>query len=406
MRRWFTAACAALAMLLGAGPAPSATPDTNPALNAPDMVAWRLFLTVNAQAGTVNANNALFETWASDGDLFRPAPVWPTDVTAKVLRPAILPTLLGQTLRARPHGATMQVVAPTQGVASEETRRNRPAFDYIVANKLYKVSGLRAAFGKTITFPADSLEVKANWYAVDHIPGYTGDPAKAGQVYHVNRASDGKLYALVSMHVISKLVPNWTWATFEHRNNPQRCDILGCHDAFGAVVANTPPNPGGKPGYGDCVKTPALIALFKQAKIDPAFANYCLKGSQTDFTDTSGLAIRVGNSITEAGFVQQASCMTCHGKAAFNASGQATTGGGFDGNGNASIGALDPNWFWATAADAAGNQNPPLSPMFQGQGLLAPPQQWATSVDFVWSIAFCAIDDSTPTPPRSLCAAK
>ena len=392
--------------LLGAGPVSSAAPDPNPAMNAPDMTAWQLFLVVNASAKTVNNNNALFETWGSDGDLFRPTPVWPTGAPQKVLRAAILPTLLREKAVATPHGVLPQVVPPRQGVASEETRRNRPAFDYIVANNLYKVSGLRAAFGKTITFPVDSLEVKANWYEVSHIPGYTGDPAKAGQVYHVNKASDGKTYALVSMHVISKLVPNWTWATFEHMNNPQRCDILGCHDAFGAATPNVPPNPGGKPGYGDCVKTAALAAMFKASKVDPVFANYCLKGSQTDFTDMSGLAVRVGNSITEQGFVQQASCMTCHGKAAFNSAGQATTGGGFDSNGNASIGALDPNWFWATVADAAGNQNPPLSPMFQGQGALPPPQQWAQSVDFVWSVAFCAIDDSTPNPPPSLCAAK
>jgi len=42
MGRLFTAACAAMLMLVGAGPAPSATlPDPNPAMNAPDMTAWR-----------------------------------------------------------------------------------------------------------------------------------------------------------------------------------------------------------------------------------------------------------------------------------------------------------------------------------------------------------------------------
>ena len=64
--------------------------------------------------------------------------------------------------------------------------------------------------------------------------GFSGSAADAAKLYHVNKASDGKEYALVAMHVISKLVPNWTWATFEHRDNPGRCDVLGCRDAFGA----------------------------------------------------------------------------------------------------------------------------------------------------------------------------
>ena len=43
--------------------------------------------------------------------------------------------------------------------------------------------------------------------------------------------------------------------------------------------------------------------MFAAAHLDPAYSNYCLKGSQTDFTDATGLAIRVGNSVTEKGFV-------------------------------------------------------------------------------------------------------
>ncbi len=63
-------------------------------------------------------------------------------------------------------------------------------------------------------------------------------------LYHVNTVTeDGKPvpYALVAMHVISKMVPNWSWATFEQVNNPGRCDILGCVDSFGAVPARVPP---------------------------------------------------------------------------------------------------------------------------------------------------------------------
>ena len=48
-------------------------------------------------------------------------------------------------------------------------------------------------------------------------------------------------YALVSFHLISKMVPNWSWATFEHMNNPGRCDVLGCNDTFGANPSTVAP---------------------------------------------------------------------------------------------------------------------------------------------------------------------
>ena len=115
--------------------------------------------------------------------------------------------------------------------------------------------------------------------------------AQVPQLYHVNTAN-GVQYALVSMHVISELVPNWTWATFEHRFNPGRCDVIGCQDNFGAQTAFVPSNRVADQGYPDCVKTAALTALMSSANIDPVYKNYCLKDSQTDFTDNAGLDVR------------------------------------------------------------------------------------------------------------------
>ena len=187
---------------------------------------------------------------------------------------------------------------------------------------------MRTAFGagKPIAFPVDSMEVKANWVEVDRLKefnGFTGTPIEAAAAYHVN-STGGKQYALVSFHIISRLVPNWTWATFEHEDNPGRCDVIGCKDSFGAVDAYVAPlSPvESQTHYPGCAKTPAVLALFAQAHVDPAFANYCLKGSQSDFADPSGLAIRLGNSVTEQSFVAQSSCMTCHGRAAFDADGR------------------------------------------------------------------------------------
>jgi hypothetical protein len=278
----------------------------------------------------------------------------------------------------------------------EESRRNKDSFDFIVQNNLFKISGLRAAFGKTLSFPVAAMEVKANWLAVSDIPAFTNGRvalADVPKLYHVNTGADGKQYAFVSMHIISKAVPNWTWATFEHKFNPGRCNILGCKDLFGALTKVVPPNPAPDQGYPDCDKTPALQAMISAANWDPAFANYCLKGSQIDFTDATGLDVRLGNSVTESGFVNQSSCMTCHGRAAWDNTGAETTGGGFDDNG-APLGPIQPNWYWNF------NSQPPI---FQGMPGL---KQIATSADFVWSIPFCAIDDTQNPIPPSNCSGK
>jgi hypothetical protein len=369
--------------------------DQNEAMNAPDKLAWTLFLEVNADAKTAGNNNALFETWASDGDTFLPSPAWPTTPTPLALHPRAL------SLAIHPkgvHGGLLPLVVPGEN-QTEETRRNKPAFTFIVEHNLYKISGLAAAFraGTTLSFPPDSLEVKVNWVEVGALKafnGFSGTPADAAKIYHVNSAG-GKQFALVSMHVISNLVPNWTWATFEHKDNPGRCDVMGCRDAFGALTSFVPPQSsgestlgGGAPNhYPDCAKTDALKALFAAAKIDPAYANYCLKGSQTDFADAAGLPIRVGNSVTEQGFVAHSSCMSCHGRAGFDKNGHATTFAGFnpiESGGDGPIGPIDPSYYFTPTTSAARDTE-----------LV----RYVLGADFIWSVPFCALDDTaTPAP--------
>jgi hypothetical protein len=394
MKHLVTGVLAAAALLLGpafaAGPA-----DPDPAMNSPDQTAWQLFIAVNT---TASGSNATFETWASDTDTFRPNPTFPTGVRALTLHPPALVIAERQALQKA--GQLIPQIPPGAPTELEESRRNQPAFDFIVKNGLYSVSGLKKSFGKQLAFPVDAIEVKGNWMPVADVPKWTlGRVAAADvpKVFHVNTGSDGKQYALVAMHVISKLVPNWTWATFENQYNPARCDILGCHDAFGAATPDVAPNAKPEQGYPPCAKSPALAALIAAAKLDTAFGNYCLKGSQTDFTDNTGLAIRLGNSVTENGFVASSSCITCHGRAAWDAKGAPTPHAGF-----VSIkpltgptGPLQPSWFWTFAGSP---------PIHQGDPSL---KRQMTSADFVWSIPFCAYDDSNPVRPMpSPCAGK
>jgi hypothetical protein len=368
-------------------------PDPNPAMNAPDQLAWQLFIQVNTRAGGPG-NNALFETWASDTDTFTTNPQFPTTPTPLALHPPVVPAIGRQVLQES--GALLPAVPPDPDLG-EESRRNKSTFDFIVQNNLYKITGLRAAFGKALSFPIDSVEVKANWKPVASVPAFTLNRVALADVpkfFHVNTGVDGKQYALVAMHVISKLVPNWTWATFENQFNPARCDVLGCKDNFGATQANVTPNSQAGRGYPACAKTQALTTMISAANWDSAFENYCLKGSQTDFTDNSGLDIRNGNSITEDGFVNRASCMTCHGRAAWDSNGKATSQAGFDTNGLAPLGPINPSWYWSFSASP---------PIYEGMPGLT---RTGTGSDFIWSVPFCAIDDTVTPPSQTSCAGK
>jgi hypothetical protein len=349
---WVAAAVAMLALAKLA----AAQNESSLTVSAPDRAAWLLFLTVNADAATPGNNDALFETWPNDGDTF-------------TIRPARF-ARQHHPLRLSPQALVVAHDPSLEG-AGEETNRNQAAYDFIVDNHLYTKRGLRAAFGKVMHFPSDAIEVKANWYPVDRIPGYVGASSDAYRLYHVSKDADGRSYALVSMHIISKATPNWTWATFEHEATPARCDTLGCADLYGAQTPVVIPNPTRNAGYGSCPHTAGLNALFARVKIDPAFTHYCLRGTQSNFADAAGTPQRLGNSVTENGFVAQSSCMTCHARAAFDRNGKMTTFGGFDSAGNAAVGAIDPIWFYSS-----------------GTGVHV-----ATQADFVWSIPFFAVDD-------------
>ena len=122
--------------------------DPNTAMTEPDKVAWQLFIQVNTAAG----GKATFETWGSDTDLFQPNPQWPSTPKPMVLRRPIVPTVGREVLQRSGHLLLPPGIASG---ATEETRRNQSAFDFIVKNNLYKVTGLQAAFGKAISFPVE-----------------------------------------------------------------------------------------------------------------------------------------------------------------------------------------------------------------------------------------------------------
>src|SRR5579884_3883455 len=160
----------------------------------------------------------------------------------------------------------------------------------------------------TINFPGtgvndsrlelDSVEVKADWVPASSYknPSFAcPDPTNRLYTEMIN----GTCYALAAVHISSKVMPNWLWATFEPNSditNPNRCDpkLYGaCFDPWGTTSSQ----PYGK---GQRVQQSAeLRQAMADAHLNPAFQNYFLTGVQTEFVDHDGRPTLLGNSFIE-----------------------------------------------------------------------------------------------------------
>ncbi|HSP15322.1 MAG TPA: hypothetical protein VLV78_11270 [Thermoanaerobaculia bacterium] len=227
----------------------------------------------------------------------------------------------------------------------------------------------------TVDFPSDAVMIKSDWVIAKYAKsfyGITEDPDHpfikmiidtASDPNNPNKTERAECW-LLSIHVSSKDIPNWVWTTFEHVNNRGRCDYIGCNDSFGFsssdqtcpgqarnyTAAHTSCDNLASPAwvfdlgksYASGPISPSLDAVFNALGIgsgpaplpgaqaptprDPAWRSYRLKGSQTEFTDSTGRRTLLANSITEAGFILTSSCMTCHARSGVNASGNAPLG--------------------------------------------------------------------------------
>ena len=319
-----------------------------------DQMSWQAFVSVVTPAP--GGQGLTLETWATDPDTFQGTPRWPAglSLTALVERPRFQTSLLARAHVPTGLAATATATVgqcgqvgnaaagnfPTgsqQDCIAEEVRRNRDAFDYIVNNGLYTQLGLQNAFaGPGINFPASAIELKLDWTPEPTLIKWLNannvqtPPGFVKQNYYTTDVG-GTTYALLSMHISTKQLPNWLWATFEHQLNPGRCDTMGCFDKFGVTGSNTSiaPLPTPQPGavqnqYPACAKSQALAAMFSAAGLASVWNNYCLKATQVDFLSTQnatmGLPVLDGDSVIERITanvpISQSSCITCHAYAA------------------------------------------------------------------------------------------
>lgn len=198
-------------------------------------------------------------------------------------------------------------------IICEEVRLNGSDQDYITGTGMWNRNGQKqiAASHGNIQFPQPSIEMKADWIELSSIGFDCANlPQSLTQSVHVEMIS-GNCFAMVGIHLMSKLLTQWIWATFEPQNlttNPFRCQVLGCSDSFGSLPARTR-------GTFTAL-TPQLERLMNDANLAPEWKNYRLDAVQIRFVHADGKPTLLGNSIIEGENVgmnlKQASCISCH----------------------------------------------------------------------------------------------
>jgi hypothetical protein len=293
--------------------------DTAMAVLSPDEYAWRLFVALDwpARSGEREADSTkklgesgrvVWESWKlvsggpAKSEVYRTNGADPTDwsapldpycdATARDLFP--LQNMLA-------HGEGIHILfdpgAAQPGV--DEVRMNKDTLTFVKDQDLYTIDGQETLFARgvaNIQFPAGAKEIKAQWRQI---------PDTEEKRYHSCRYK-GKLYGLTGLHILTKDLPNWFWATFEHvdNNTPGKPGysvpwLLKSRDAFSCP-----------PEHLDCGDFPKGIGLE-----GTKWENYRLRGTQVDFVGSTGSPTLLANSQMETDFQTSSSCMTCHARA-------------------------------------------------------------------------------------------
>lgn len=379
--------------------------DAEQALTNPDEYAWQLFLYLNqqAQSGVAGVPDAakkfgqidpdapmVWETWAlasggpKSSEVYRSdgAPPLPWDKLDRTKHPLILDVNLEQKMvadqsRRAKIGPFFFPPAPD----NQEVRMNRPAFEGIVQRTMYTRDGLEALLAEAVKQQDRSLiqldrgakEIKAQWLVID-------DSQKARYLWHEIDAPNGthKTYGLVSLHIITKDLPNWFWADFGHVDceNQKNACVQQSEPAFTCPVDRTTHSANGFLQHPpDCSSGvgPSGKDGVRNETVGTVWANYILRGTQTGFTTTTGTATILSNPVIEAGF-QNSSCITCHARASVGPRGR-------DGNGNLSnsLNSLSPG------DPELGVPNPA---MYGDYAAFSQPSVMYLQTDFIWSPVF------------------
>ena len=250
----------------------------NQALNDPTGFAWSLFETVNA-VPSAHTSLVNWQTWALAESIFAVSSHPPDKVSASAKG----------ALRNAPNFQAHLFKTPKKLAGNNfvpEVRINDTGFQFIRANALYSIKGQVSYLERNekVSFPVGTIDIKAEW-------AETRDDFSLDESEYLMRRDTVKdanstqviRYRLIGLHIASKGIPNWFWATFVHRN------------PFGgnrAPVGSPPPR------------------YVTDRLAEKHWQYYNLVCTQTQFTDEIGLADSCSNfTIEDEG---QSSCISCH----------------------------------------------------------------------------------------------
>lgn len=377
------------------------------ALTSPYEFAWKLFLFVNHPAKPGTAGQAdetkklgealsqpvVWESWAlasgssvklniDNSEVYRLDGSKPVEWD-KLVRPQNK-KVLDQNLEQLAFQTMRTGVKPRFDFAlpaKQEVRMNRSTYDFVRDNGMYSRDGLIKLLDQAnntvnrglLKFLASSKEVKAQWHPIleEEKPRYLWREAEL----------NGQKVALglVSLHIITKDLPNWFWADFGHvdcEKGINACDTERLRRSailkpteVQEVALTDPVDPTTRDtGAGD---PPSGKDGVRNETVGTVWANYILRGTQTDFGTPWGNATILSNPVIENTF-QKSSCMSCHARASVGA-----TKAGADRLNTLSPG--DPT---------LGTPNPAL--FGSGDGVFDQANVQYLQSDFIWSAPFRA----------------
>lgn len=306
--------------------------DTAEALIDPDLYAWRLFVALNWPADVAQREadparpfgehgDVVWESWKfSSGELnevfldrgLDPGPWMPGRVIDERRLEDFEPLPVQQQIRLRGKGLQPTFDPSTSAVESNENHMNRAAYEFIRERELYNVEGQESLFADAaatwgraraegrpadprefkLDFPLAAKEVKAQWRPIE-------EAQKPRYHWHefTDAHGDKLLFGLTALHVTTKDLPNWFWATFEHVDNPEREGA----EPWLLPSRDTAAGPDGYPPQRGIEGTP--------------WQYYRLRGTQIEFVDSTGNPTLLANAQIEQGFQTTSSCIACHARA-------------------------------------------------------------------------------------------
>ena len=116
-----------------------------------------------------------------------------------------------------------------------------------------------------------------------------------------NKAGQTEIWGLVSLHIITKDLPNWFWADFGH---------IDCETAAGACADEAPAETPLRDSTTHGAGTAGSDGVRKETT-GSKWQFYRLRGTQIDFITPFGVDTILSNPVIEGTF-QKSSCMTCH----------------------------------------------------------------------------------------------